>query len=121
MIEDAETADRIAAKAPAPARARKAKSTPKRQTRQQAGARKAAAPAVPAKPLTTRRKPLAAGPQDKALWGLKHICPACDSRYYDLKKTGAKCPSCGADRPQAKLVASGNPVRRTRSSFGRYR
>lgn len=32
----------------------------------------------------------------KAEWGLKRICPHCNTRYYDMKKKPPVCPSCGA-------------------------
>lgn len=32
----------------------------------------------------------------KAEWGLKRICPHCNTRYYDMKKNPPVCPSCGA-------------------------
>ncbi len=31
----------------------------------------------------------------KAEWGLKRICPQCNTRYYDMKKRPPVCPSCG--------------------------
>ena len=130
-MENAKTRDAAAAEtaapakrpaAEAPAAKRPARKTAARRPAAKPKAAKPAAGAQPeAKPATARRKPLTAGPEDKALWGLKHVCPDCASRYYDLKKASAKCPSCGADAPQAKLPVSGHPVRRTRSSFGRYR
>ncbi len=32
--------------------------------------------------------------------GLKRICVACAARFYDLTKTPAECPKCGAVQPQ---------------------
>lgn len=32
----------------------------------------------------------------KTEWGLKRICPHCNTRYYDMKKNPPVCPSCGA-------------------------
>ena len=31
----------------------------------------------------------------KAEWGTKRICLHCGTRFYDMKKTPAVCPSCG--------------------------
>jgi uncharacterized protein (TIGR02300 family) len=31
----------------------------------------------------------------KAEWGLKRLCPHCNTRYYDMKKHPPVCPSCG--------------------------
>ncbi len=31
----------------------------------------------------------------KAEWGAKRICPACSTRYYDMKKNPPVCPKCG--------------------------
>ena len=33
----------------------------------------------------------------KPEWGKKRICPYCNSKYYDLKKSPIICPSCGAE------------------------
>ena len=53
----------------------------------------------------------------KAEWGLKRICPSCNTRYYDMKKNPPVCPSCATvfdpevllrsrrGRPAAKVVA----------------
>ncbi len=35
--------------------------------------------------------------------GLKHVCPECATKYYDLKKKVVACPRCGA-KPQAILL-----------------
>ncbi len=54
--------------------------------------------------------------------GLKHVCPECATKYYDLKKKVVACPRCGA-----KPLAAINPkakqlVRETgRTTVGRYR
>ncbi len=54
--------------------------------------------------------------------GLKHVCPECATKYYDLKKKVVACPRCGA-----KPLAAINPkakqlVRKTgRTTVGRYR
>jgi uncharacterized protein (TIGR02300 family) len=28
-------------------------------------------------------------------WGLKRLCPGCNTRFYDLTKDPTTCPSCG--------------------------
>ena len=33
----------------------------------------------------------------KPEWGKKRICPACNTKYYDLKKSPIICPSCGIE------------------------
>ena len=33
----------------------------------------------------------------KPEWGNKRICPACNTKYYDLKKSPIICPSCGTE------------------------
>ena len=33
----------------------------------------------------------------KPEWGKKRICPACNIKYYDLKKSPIICPSCGIE------------------------
>ena len=33
----------------------------------------------------------------KPEWGKKRICPACNIKYYDLKKSPIICPSCGTE------------------------
>ena len=54
--------------------------------------------------------------------GLKHVCPECATKYYDLKNKVVACPKCGA-----KPLAAINPkakqlVRETgRTTVGRYR
>ncbi len=42
----------------------------------------------------------------KAEWGAKRICPACSTRYYDMKKSPPTCPKCGtAFDPETLLRA----------------
>jgi uncharacterized protein (TIGR02300 family) len=31
----------------------------------------------------------------KPEWGTKHICPSCNTRYYDLLRDPVICPKCG--------------------------
>ena len=33
----------------------------------------------------------------KPEWGKKRICPACNTKYYDLRKSPIICPSCGIE------------------------
>ena len=33
----------------------------------------------------------------KPEWGKKRICPSCNTKYYDLKKSPIICPSCGIE------------------------
>lgn len=34
--------------------------------------------------------------------GKKHLCPSCDSRFYDLSRKTAKCPKCGTETEPPK-------------------
>jgi len=53
--------------------------------------------------------------------GLKHLCPKCTTKYYDLGKPVDACPICGAKPPAAKVPKGGRPARRLgRSTFGRF-
>ena len=53
--------------------------------------------------------------------GLKHLCPKCTTKYYDLGKPVVACPICGAKPPAAKLPKVGRPARKPgRSTFGRF-
>jgi uncharacterized protein (TIGR02300 family) len=36
--------------------------------------------------------------------GVKHTCWKCSTKFYDLKKTNAVCPKCGADPKNAPVV-----------------
>jgi uncharacterized protein (TIGR02300 family) len=40
----------------------------------------------------------------KAEWGAKRICPACSTRYYDMKKNPPVCPKCGTTFDPETLV-----------------
>ncbi len=40
---------------------------------------------------------------EKSDRGLKHDCPECMTKYYDLKKEVITCPKCGAKPLAAKL------------------
>ena len=33
----------------------------------------------------------------KAEWGLKKICPSCETKFYDLNRKPAVCPNCGLE------------------------
>ena len=53
--------------------------------------------------------------------GLKHVCPECTAKYYDLRKAIVACPKCGAKPLAAKVPRAAQPVRKTaRLTFGRY-
>lgn len=42
----------------------------------------------------------------KAEWGLKRVCPSCNTRYYDMKKNPPVCPTCGTIFDPENLVRS---------------
>ena len=53
--------------------------------------------------------------------GLKHVCPQCTTKYYDLRKAIVACPKCGAKPPVAKVPKAAQPARKAgRLTFGRY-
>ena len=53
--------------------------------------------------------------------GLKHVCPECETKYYDLKKEVAACPKCGAKPPAAINPKAPQPARKTgRTTSQRY-
>ena len=53
--------------------------------------------------------------------GMKHVCPKCESKYYDLKMPVVACPICGAKPPAARLPRAAQPARKiARTTFGRY-
>ena len=41
----------------------------------------------------------------KPEWGVKRLCGACGTRFYDLGKEEAECPSCGAAYVSALAMA----------------
>ncbi len=51
--------------------------------------------------------------------GLKHVCPKCDSKYYDLGQAAPVCPKCGA-RPPAAKPRKAAAQKSGRTTFGRY-
>ena len=54
--------------------------------------------------------------------GLKHVCPECATKYYDLKKKVVACPRCGAKPPAAINPKATQPARKTgRMTLGRNR
>jgi ribosomal protein L37AE/L43A len=54
--------------------------------------------------------------------GLKHVCPKCATKYYDLKKEVVVCPKCGAKPATSKVLKSAQPAKKTGPKvFGRYR
>ncbi len=54
--------------------------------------------------------------------GLKHVCPKCATKYYDLGKEVIACPKCGAKPLAAIDPKAKQPARKTgRTASGRYR
>ena len=61
--------------------------------------------------------------------GLKHVCPACATKYYDLRKVVVVCPRCGAKPLAAKVPRAMQPARKMvrglsatgLTKFGKYR
>lgn len=52
--------------------------------------------------------------------GMKHDCPECDIKYYDMGKDAVVCPSCGAKPAPPKLTKTRQPAKKAaRSTFGR--
>jgi hypothetical protein len=41
-------------------------------------------------------------PKDE--WGVKRLCPQCNSRFYDLKRDPMTCPECGHGFTAESLV-----------------
>ncbi len=53
--------------------------------------------------------------------GLKHVCPECATKYYDLRKEVVACPICGVKPLAAKVPKAAQPARKTgRTTFVRY-
>ncbi len=53
--------------------------------------------------------------------GLKHVCPECATKYYDLKKKVVTCPRCGAKPLAAINPKATQPARKTgRTTSQRY-
>ncbi len=50
--------------------------------------------------------------------GMKHVCPKCATKYYDLRKEVVACPKCGA-KPLPKTTQPARKIGRTAS--GGYR
>ena len=38
----------------------------------------------------------------KPEWGMKHTCQHCGAIFYDMRKSPATCPKCGAEQEQEK-------------------
>jgi hypothetical protein len=45
--------------------------------------------------------------------GLKHVCPECATKYYDLKREVVDCPRCGAKPPAAINPKAKQPAKKT--------
>jgi ssDNA-binding Zn-finger/Zn-ribbon topoisomerase 1 len=53
--------------------------------------------------------------------GLKHVCPECEIKYYDLRKEVFACPRCGAKPLAAKVPKARQPAGNTgRATIRRY-
>ena len=44
--------------------------------------------------------------------GMRHVCPECETKYYDLKKAIVTCPKCGAKPTPAKISKSSSSARK---------
>lgn len=42
-------------------------------------------------------------PKDE--WGVKRLCPHCNSRFYDLRRDPMTCPECGHSFSAESLIA----------------
>jgi uncharacterized protein (TIGR02300 family) len=42
----------------------------------------------------------------KAEWGVKRVCPSCNTRYYDMRKNPPVCPNCGTSFDPEALLKS---------------
>lgn len=53
--------------------------------------------------------------------GMKHLCPECAIKYYDLKKPVVACPKCGAKPKTVRVLKSAQPTKKTgHMKFGRH-
>ncbi len=52
--------------------------------------------------------------------GLKHVCPECATKYYDLKKKVVTCPRCGAKPPAAIVPKATQSARETGQTKSRW-
>ncbi len=53
--------------------------------------------------------------------GVKHVCPECATKYYDLRRVVVACPRCGAKPLAVKVPEAARPARKTgRMTYGRY-
>ena len=43
--------------------------------------------------------------------GLKHVCPECATKYYDLRKAVVLCPRCGSKPRVAKVPKAASPAK----------
>ncbi len=44
----------------------------------------------------------------KVEWGLKKICPSCETKFYDLNRKPAVCPNCGLELEEESVQVSGS-------------
>ncbi len=44
--------------------------------------------------------------------GLKHVCPECATKYYDLRKAVVLCPRCGSKPLVAKVPKAASPAKK---------
>ncbi len=52
--------------------------------------------------------------------GLRHVCPKCATKYYDLKKKVVTCPRCGAKPPAAIVPKATQSARETGQTKSRW-
>jgi uncharacterized protein (TIGR02300 family) len=48
--------------------------------------------------------------------GTKHACFKCGTKFYDMKKTPAICPKCGADQRESPALKPAPAERRARAA-----
>ncbi len=48
-------------------------------------------------------------PKDE--WGVKRICPSCETRFYDLQRDPMTCPNCDASFDLDSLTSKKGPQR----------